>query len=283
MIEISFQKQLRGQSGRLDLNIDLKLEKGKFYALMGESGAGKTSVLKAIAGLVRPEKGFIRYQKEIWYDNNSGVFVKPQKRKVGFVFQDYALFPNMTVEQNLSYAIGDLSERDELNEILELMDLKSLVKSKPLELSGGQQQRVALARAILRRPEIVLLDEPLSALDRKLRKKLQNDLESLHRHYGFTTLMVTHDESEVSRLADEVFILENGQIAKKGSPLEILDPAILLEEMEGEILNIDSEKGELTISQANGIFKFRIESKRLKSLSIGQRIKLTSKEWVINE
>ncbi len=283
MIEVKFSKSLRGQSGRLQLDIDLHIEKGKFYALMGESGAGKTSVLKAIAGLVRPEKGFIRYQQEIWYDSNTGVFIKPQKRKVGFVFQDYALFPNMSVEQNLTYALQDSNDKDLFHEILELMDLNLLVKSRPLELSGGQQQRVALARAILRRPEIVLLDEPLSALDRKLRKKLQNDLESLHRHYGFTTLMVTHDESEVSRLADEVFILEQGKILKKGSPLEILDPAILLEEMEGEILDISKEKGEVTISQVSGIFKFRMGTKKLEGRSIGDRIKLSIKDWSIDE
>ncbi len=281
MIEVRFEKQLHGQSGRLDLNIDLNLEQGRFYAMMGESGAGKTSILKAIAGLVRPEKGFIRYQDEIWYDDKSGVFVKPQKRKVGFVFQDYALFPNMTVEQNLSYALGDSSEKELLNEILELMDLKSLVKSRPLELSGGQQQRLALARAILRKPEIVLLDEPLSALDRKLRKKLQNDLESLHRHYGFTTLMVTHDESEVSRLANEVLILENGKITQKGSPLSILNPAIALEKMEGEILSIDKESGEVVISQDNGIFKIKIGLEKLEGLSIGQQVGLSAKEWSI--
>lgn len=283
MIEISFKKQLRGQSGRLDLDVNLNLEKGKFYALMGESGAGKSSILKAIAGLLKPEEGFIRYQDHIWYDSNTNVFVKPQLRKVGFVFQDYALFPNMTVEKNLSYALTDSSNTSLLHEILELMDLKSLVKSRPLELSGGQQQRVALARAILRRPEIVLLDEPLSALDRKLRKKLQNDLESLHQNYGFTTLMVTHDESEVSRLADEVFILEKGVILKKGSPLEILNPAISLKVIEGEILKVDHESNEVVISQTNGIFRINLSSDKLQDLSVGQQITLTSKQWNINE
>jgi molybdate transport system ATP-binding protein len=250
---------------------------------MGESGSGKTSILKIIAGLMRPDGGFISYHDHIWYDDKSKVFVKPQLRKVGFVFQDYALFPSMTVEQNLSYANGSPSEKGLLNEILELMDLKSLVKSRPQQLSGGQQQRVALARAILRKPEIVLLDEPLSALDRKLRKKLQNDLESLHRHYGFTTLMVTHDESEVTRLADKVFILEEGQILRQGSPLEILNPAISLEKMEGEILSINKDCEELVISQPKGIFKLKISSDKLEGLSIGQHIKLTSKDWSINE
>jgi len=283
MIEVRFEKALSGQSGRLDLKIDLGLEKGGFYALMGESGAGKTSILKIIAGLMRPDGGFIRYHDHIWYDDRSKVFVKPQMRKVGFVFQDYALFPNMTVEQNLSYALADSIENGLLNEILELMDLKSLVKSKPQQLSGGQQQRVALARAILRKPEIVLLDEPLSALDRKLRKKLQNDLESLHKHYGFTTLMVTHDESEVTRLADEVFILEKGEILRKGPPLEILNPAISLEIVEGEILSINVDSEELVISQPNGIFKLSVGSHKLEGLSIGQHIKLTSKDWSINE
>ena len=190
----------------------------------------------------------------------------------------------MTVEQNLSYALSDLSEKALLSEILELMDLKSLVRSRPLQLSGGQQQRVALARAILRRPEIVLLDEPLSALDRKLRKKLQNDLESLHRHYGFTTLMVTHDESEVTRLADEVFLLEKGEIVQKGSDnLKILNPAISLEAMEGEILSVDKEHQQVVISHSKGIFRIRICSEKLEELSTGQHIKLTSKDWNINE
>ena len=282
MMEVHFQKELQGQAGVLNLEIDFNLEEGRFYALMGESGAGKTSILKAIAGLMKPDEGFVRFKEHIWFDSKTNVFVKPQLRKVGYVFQDYALFPNMTVGQNLKYALTDGNDRSIITEILDLMDIGSLVDRRPIELSGGQQQRVALARAILRQPDIVLLDEPLSALDLKMRRKLQDDLKSLHRHYGFTTLLVTHDESEVGKLADEVFILEKGRITQKGHPLDILNPAISLDDLEGEILSIDEVNGELILSNAKGVFKVR-SAQSVNGLQVGKKVHLRSNKWLINE
>ncbi|MDA0193950.1 MAG: ABC transporter ATP-binding protein [Bacteroidetes bacterium] len=283
MIEIILKRHLKGQSGLFELDIDMQLKKGGFYALMGESGVGKTSVLKIIAGLMKAGSGKITYEQEVWFDSDNSIFVKPQKRSVGFVFQDYALFPNMSVIQNLYFAIGKVSEKKEIDEILELMNLGDLVKSKPQELSGGQQQRVALARVILRKPDIVLLDEPLAALDQKLREKLQKDLQSLHHKYGFTALMVTHDELEATRLADEVFIMELGKVIRKGTPKNVLNTLLDLNSIEAEILDVDFESNELTATNHRGIFKVNLSESQLKNIKVGQMIKLNSKDWKINE
>ena len=180
MVEIKFKKNLIGADGNLLLDIDCKINSNELTTIFGQSGAGKTTILRILAGLVRPEVGFIKIDDEIWLDTQKNINLKTQNRSIGFVFQDYALFPNMTIRENLSFAIPKQTNKNEANkridEILEITKLTNIQKLKPNMLSGGQQQRVALARAVVRQPKILLLDEPFSALDIEMNAKLREEL-----------------------------------------------------------------------------------------------------------
>jgi molybdate transport system ATP-binding protein len=227
MIELSVRKHLFSSNGHMQLDVSLGIKPGELITLYGPSGAGKTTLLKMLCGLVEPDEGTIRVSGEVWYDSTAGVNVKPQARNVGIVFQDYALFPNMTVRGNLEYALSKDQSPTVVDQLLELMELSSLAGKKPAVLSGGQQQRVALARAIVRQPKILLLDEPMSALDTNLRLKIQDYILRAHRLYNLTTILVSHDLIEVIRLSNYVYLMDNGQIVNQGAPTKVLPIAIL--------------------------------------------------------
>lgn len=216
MINIDIQKQLHGSNGHMNLEINLHIKQGEFLALTGDSGSGKTTLLRIIAGLENAQ-GNIKVEDEIWLDKKQSLCV--QKRKIGFVFQDYALFPNMNIEENLLYVNKD---KELASYLLEITNLNELKKRFPNSLSGGQQQRVSLCRAMMNKPKILLLDEPLSALDSSMRTKLQNEILTLHKEFNTTTIMVSHDPSEIYKLASKVIVLKNGQITNEGKPSEIL-------------------------------------------------------------
>lgn len=218
MIVVKIKKSLIGVNGKFDLDVEFKVEKGEFLAIFGRSGSGKTTILRSIAGLETPDEGYIKFNDVVYFDSKKKVNLPPQRRNIGFVFQSYALFPNMTVYQNLLFANKN---KQKVEEMLETVELKELKDRYPHHLSGGQQQRVALARAIIRNPDILLLDEPLSALDHQTRLKLQNEIKSIQRKLGITTILVSHDKSEVFRLADRVILLEEGKIKKTGTPREV--------------------------------------------------------------
>jgi molybdate transport system ATP-binding protein len=221
MIELKLQKTLSSVAGPLKLNVEMKLSKGDLVALYGASGAGKTSILRMIAGLLRPEAGCIRIDQTSWYDSDQRIFLRPQDRSIGIVFQDYALFPNMTVRENIGYALSK-ADIDEVGEMIELMELKNLGDKKPHLLSGGQRQRVALARAIIRKPQLLLLDEPFAALDTSLRFRMQEFVLNLHQKFKLTTILVSHDLLDVARLADRVHLLEDGKIVRSGKAVEVV-------------------------------------------------------------
>lgn len=220
MIDIALTKTLTSASGPLRLQIEASVAGGSFVTLFGPSGAGKTTILRMLAGLVQPEDGRIVVDGVTWFDAQRGICLAPQQRAIGFVFQDYALFPNLSVRENIAYAV-ERHETRWVDELLELTDLVQLSDRMPHSLSGGQKQRVALARAIARKPKLLLLDEPLSALDMALRTQLQDELAVLHRRFGVTTLMVTHEMGEVFKLSDRVLQLENGRIVQSGTPAEV--------------------------------------------------------------
>ncbi|MEN1784241.1 MAG: ABC transporter ATP-binding protein [Bacteroidota bacterium] len=220
MIVAQLQKKLSGPQGSLHLNIALHVERGQTIALFGASGAGKTATLRMLAGLMRPDNGHITVDGFIWYNERTKTHLKPQKRTIGFMFQEYALFPHMTVLQHLQFAQKKDNPRF-IHTLLEVMELEVLANKKPTHLSGGQQQRVALARALARQPQILLLDEPLSALDQNMRQHLRTYLKQLQQQLGFTTILVSHDEAEVQALAEKVYVLQNGSIAQKGSPQKV--------------------------------------------------------------
>ena len=224
MISLQVSKRLYAAGGEMRLQLDLTIEKGAFISLYGPSGAGKTSTLRILSGLLRPEAGRITVNGTTWFDAEAGVNIPPGERNIGYVFQDYALFPNMSVRENLRFALRDGAPDQRVNELLEVMELGSLAGQKPATLSGGQQQRVALARALVQRPKILLLDEPLSALDPSLRRRLSDYLLEWHQSMGLTTIMVSHDGGEILKLADRVIEMREGEIVRSGSPQEVLFP-----------------------------------------------------------
>ena len=180
MIKIDIHKKLKAYDSEMNLRIKCKIKKGELVTLYGESGAGKTSTLRILAGLLKPDKGEITINEVSWIDTKNKIFLAPQKRNIGYVFQDYALFPNMSVLQNLEFASGKGQNKKVITELIEMMELGDLQNRKPQTLSGGQQQRVALARALVCKPNILLLDEPLAALDYKIRLKLQDYITRIH-------------------------------------------------------------------------------------------------------
>lgn len=222
MIAINVRRRLFGANGELSLNFASTIERGELVTLYGPSGAGKTSVLRMLAGLLKPESGSIRIDDEVWYDSTTSVNVRPQDRGIGIVFQDYSLFPNMTVRGNLKFALQKGQSSKVVDELLELTQMASLQDKKPAILSGGQKQRVAVAMALVRKPRVLLLDEPLSALDSLMQSKLQEYLLQVHEQFSLTTILVSHDISEVIKMSKRVLVLEEGRIIKDGPPLDVL-------------------------------------------------------------
>jgi molybdate transport system ATP-binding protein len=215
-------KMLHTARGPQRLDIAFDWQQGRLLAIYGPSGAGKTTILRILAGLTKAESGYIEVAGEVWLDSTSRISVPTRHRSIGFVFQDFALFPNLTVRQQLEFALPDRHDSTIVSELLGLMELEELQHRRPALLSGGQQQRVALARAIARRPRLLLLDEPLSALDDEMRNKLQEYILMAHRHYRLTTIFVSHHLPEVLRLADEAILLEKGRITGQGTPGTLL-------------------------------------------------------------
>ncbi|MDU7070963.1 ATP-binding cassette domain-containing protein [Campylobacter ureolyticus] len=216
MIEFSLKKELFGINENMELNVKISFKSGSFISLSGESGSGKTTILRCLAGLEKAD-GFIKVDNEIWQDEK--IFLSPQKRRIGFVFQDYALFENLSVKDNFLFVEKDINHCSKLLDMLGLMSLKDRY---PTNLSGGQKQRVALGRAMMRKPKLLLLDEPLSALDPHLRARLQDEISKIQDMFKTTTILVSHDPNEIYKLANYMFVLKNGKIVKKGTPKEIL-------------------------------------------------------------
>ena len=200
--------------------INLEVEKGELLTLLGPSGCGKSTLLRCLAGLEEVQEGVIMLEdKDITH-------VDARLRQIGMVFQQYSLFPNMTVEQNLAFGlkIKKLSKEEikkEVEGVLKMVGLEDKAKSYPSQLSGGQQQRVALARAIVTKPKVLLLDEPLSAIDAKLRKNLQVEIRKIQKELNITTIFVTHDQDEAMIMSDRICLLNEGKIEQLGTPIEV--------------------------------------------------------------
>ncbi|QKG57658.1 ATP-binding cassette domain-containing protein [Hymenobacter sp. BRD128] len=226
MLDFHLRKALLTAAGPRILDVRLTLAPGELLAISGPSGAGKTTLLRLLAGLDRPDGGFIQAAGHTWYSQERRQWLPPQCRPLGFVFQDYALFPNMTVRENLAFAAeGQADKKQLVNELLVALELAELAERRPAVLSGGQQQRVALARALARRPRLLLLDEPLAALDLPTRLRLQQVLAEVHRRFELTTILISHDPAEITRLASRVVELELGQVRRLGPPVAPAAPA----------------------------------------------------------
>ncbi|MBB5019404.1 molybdate transport system ATP-binding protein [Chitinivorax tropicus] len=219
MIELSLQRRMRSPHGALELSLEGVIQPGECLAIFGPSGAGKTTLLRMLAGLIQPDAGRLVVDGEVWFDATRRIHLPPQRRSIGYVFQDYALFPNMTVQDNLTFAGATPQAAMQL---LAMVGLQALADRPPDTLSGGQRQRVAVARALARRPKLLLLDEALAALDRTTRHQLQLDLITWQRTLGITTLLVSHDLAEVIKMANRVWHIQQGRIVAQGPPQTVL-------------------------------------------------------------
>ena len=212
--------------GRLPIRADFRypVEASTVLILFGPSGSGKTTVLRSVAGLECPEKGTIQFLSNTWLDTAADIRVGPQERRIGYMAQDYALFPTYTVVGNIAYGLGQLTAADRkkrVDEMIELFQLRGFEKGNPRELSGGQQQRVALARAVAPRPQLLLLDEPFSALDAPTRLQLRGDLRSLLKQLAIPSIIVTHDWAEALTLGDVMAVMSEGNVLQVGTPQDV--------------------------------------------------------------
>ncbi len=277
MIKIDVNKKLHGANGEMNLNINLDIKQGEFLALAGLSGSGKTTLLRILAGL-ESANGIINIDNNIWL--NDKFCLAPQKREIGFVFQDYALFPNFSIIDNLLYVNKD---KELANYLLKITELEELKNRFPQTLSGGQKQRVSLCRALMNRPKLLLMDEPLSALDPEMRTKLQSEILTLHKEFNTTTIMVSHDPSEIYRLANRIVVLNYGQIINDGTPKEILLKTKGSQKFsfEGELLDIIKVDviHVAIVSIGQQLVEVVVGKDEIRSLKIGQKVSLSTKAF----
>ncbi|WP_419766411.1 MAG: ABC transporter ATP-binding protein [Arcobacter sp.] len=277
MLKIDINKKLHGANGDMNLDVNLNINEGDFIALAGQSGSGKTTLLRILAGL-ESASGHISIADEVWLENKN--VISPQKRKIGFVFQDYALFPNMSIEENLLYVNKD---KNLANELLEITELSELKKRLPNTLSGGQKQRVSLCRAMMNRPKLLLMDEPLSALDPQMRNKLQGEILSLHKKFNTTTIMVSHDPSEIYRLSNRVIVLNFGKVSNDGLAKDVLLKTNGTQKFsfEGELLDIVKVDVIFIAIIAIGqqLVEIVVGKEEAKNLQIGQMVQVSTKAF----
>lgn len=277
MIEIKLKKKLF----TFELNVDLTIKSNNFVSIFGPSGAGKTTILRLIAGLDKPDWGYICVDDEVWFSSKDNINVPVRFRKIGFVFQDYALFENMSVGKNIEFALESKKDLNIVDELLELVHLKEYKNQKISLLSGGQKQRLALVRALARKPKLLLLDEPMSALDLSLRASLQDELLLLQKKFNIASIMVSHDISEVAKLSDHVFFINNGKITKHGEPKAIFDIDANNVNIFGTV--IDKKPGDLfgilKVLIGNSIVNIPANTEQFLNLSIGDKILITTKAF----
>ncbi|RXK03156.1 molybdenum ABC transporter ATP-binding protein [Arcobacter sp. CECT 8989] len=277
MIDIDIKKELHGSQGAMNLDVNLNINNKDFIALTGLSGSGKTTLLRSLAGLEKAE-GIIKVDNEIWQDEKE--FLPVQKRKIGFVFQDYALFPNMTVIENLFFVNND---KELANHLLKITDLEALANRLPNSLSGGQKQRVSLCRAMMNRPKLLLMDEPLSALDPSMRLKLQDEILQLHKEFETTTILVSHDPSEIYKLSNRVIVLKDGNVIDDGDAKSVLLKTSgsakfsfegkLLDIIKVDVINI------AIVAIGQQLVEVTITSNEAKDLVVGQDVRVSTKAF----
>jgi len=271
MIYCQFQKTYHSKKSSFQLNIKASFLLKAINVIFGPSGSGKTSLLRLISGLDIIDEGSIRIKNKYWTQTTTKTNLPLNKREIAYVFQENSLFPNMTVLQNLNFVKKEINS-PLLNDLIATLEIKHLLMNKPNELSGGQKQRVSLARAILQEPNFLLLDEPLTALDEVLRKKLQSYLITLQKKYKFTVIMVSHNLQEVLKIADHVCVLNYGEILEQG-PANILLSNNPKNTLKGTVLKV--ENNSITVLIATQQIKIE-KSKILKNnIAIGDFVEIS--------
>lgn len=264
-VQASFTRRF---PGGMEIRVD-QFKPGKSVAvLFGASGSGKTTILRCLAGLEAPDTGEIHFNGETWFHKNDKVFVSPRKRNIGFVPQDYALFPHLTVAENVGYGLHQLAaaqKKTRVAEVLEWLGIAGLAQRRPQKLSGGEQQRVALARAIVRRPQLLLLDEPLSALDTPTRQRLRGELAALLAKLNLPAILVTHDRLEAAALGEEIFVLAAGKILQHGSVTEVFNRPSSLEA--ARLVGTDTVLACAVAGIADGLATLAIGAARLTAVA----------------
>lgn len=211
MLKIDVKKDFKN----FNLNVNMDVKNGEFVSIYGNSGSGKTTLLNLIAGLAKPDSGDINMGRATWFSKDARINLKPQKREVGYLFQEHRIFPNMTVRQNIEFAAGKESmDKDEIEELLKLTELKKYENLNSKQLSGGQKQRLALARAIVRKPQLFLLDEPMSSLDFEIKLMMNEKIREIHKRYKPTIIMISHSIKEIVNVSDRIFFMEKGRIIR---------------------------------------------------------------------
>ena len=284
MVVASLKKKLEGTEGTFMLETEVEIASGGITAIAGPSGSGKTTFLRMLSGLTSPDEGLLEVEGETWFRREIGkkpqVNMKPQQRKAGVVFQGYALFPHMSVLGNLLYASRD---RDMAEKLLQMVGLQQLRHARPANLSGGQRQRVALARALMQQPKILLLDEPLSALDERMKVMLQDKLLEINRNLGVTILLVTHDSSEMYKLCDRILLFEKGRIVADASPRKLFVERETTQKFafKGEILEIRAVDAVYVavVAIGNNLVEVVIDLDEKKDLQAGDSVIVGTKAF----
>ena len=266
-----FEKRFPGAP---DIQVELRLPAEAFSlaVLFGPSGSGKSTTLRCLAGLDRPERGTIRFGNEIWFDAARGIFLPPQRRRIGYLFQDYALFPHLSVAQNIGYGLRKVAapeRRRRIEEITTLLGLAGLGERYPSQLSGGQQQRVALARALVCRPRLLLLDEPLSALDAPTREHLRRQLRHWLVELQMFTVFVTHDRIEALALGDHMVVFEAGRVRQSGSVQQVFSAPVDLDV--ARVVGVDTIERGKVVQVSDGLATVRVGPKHLIALAPSRR------------
>jgi molybdate transport system ATP-binding protein len=287
--EHSLAVRLR-QDGPIPLDVEFSCDPGDVLAIFGPSGSGKTTILRAIAGLARPEHGRVQSGADTWTDTDTGAYWPPHRRAVGFVFQEYALFPHLTALGNVMTALGHLPRarrRARAAELLDAVHLGGHVSKRPRELSGGERQRVALARALAREPAVLLLDEPFAAVDRAVRRRLQSEIDGLRRTLHVPLILVTHDFEDVVRLATHVLMLERGRAVAYG-PLSALmsrpdlswlhDAVGLGSVFDAAVTCIDADRGLVTLAFDGGTL---FAAARQLTATTAVRVRIPAREVIL--
>jgi molybdate transport system ATP-binding protein len=283
MINIDVNRVIKSKKHNFHLNCAFKLESGSFISIFGPSGAGKTTLIRIIAGLDKIDNGFINIDNSTWVNTEKKINLKPQQRKVGMVFQNSALFPNMTSRQNIEYALTKGQSDQIIKELIEILELKDILDKKPNQLSGGQLQKVAIARAIVQMPKVLLLDEPFSAIDDEMRLKMQDYILKVHKKFKLTTFLISHNVAEVFKLSDIVLKINDGQLINKGKPSQVLLDSNLSGKYKtiGHILKIQKADIVNIVSILNNdtVIKIVATNKEVKQLTVGDKVVVASKAF----